>query len=151
MQTSTRLGLLLVRQLTFIYICFVQCSRFAGSIPFILRSHLSYSQIGVFALSGYPYSLKLVWSPIVDSIFFRSIGRRKSWIVPMQLIIGTLMLWIAQNSEELMNSVSVVWMRRFHSLTCSFHISARIAFRPVDSSVYHVGLLCCNTRCVNYP
>ncbi|KAF8491293.1 acetyl-coenzyme A transporter 1-domain-containing protein [Gautieria morchelliformis] len=75
-----------------------------GSIPFILRSHLSYSQIGIFALSGYPYSLKLIWSPIVDSIFFRKIGRRKSWIVPMQLIIGSLMLWIAHHSEELMDS-----------------------------------------------
>ena len=83
-------------------------SHCTGSIPFILRSHLSYSQIGIFALSGYPYSLKLIWSPIVDSIFFRRIGRRKSWIVPMQLIIGSLMLWIAQNSEELLDSVSVV-------------------------------------------
>ncbi|KAF8588471.1 MFS general substrate transporter [Ramaria rubella] len=74
------------------------------SIPFILRSNLSYSQIGIFALAGYPYSLKLFWSPIVDSLFFRRIGRRKSWIVPMQLIIGSLMLWIASNAEELMTS-----------------------------------------------
>ncbi|GJJ13956.1 hypothetical protein Clacol_008213 [Clathrus columnatus] len=75
-----------------------------GSIPFILRSHLSYSQLGVFALSGYPYSLKLFWSPIVDSIYFSRLGRRKSWIIPMQFIIGSLMLWIARHSEELMDS-----------------------------------------------
>lgn len=75
-----------------------------GSIPFILRSHLSYSQLGIFALSGYPYSLKLFWSPIVDSLFLPRLGRRKSWIVPMQIIIGSLMLWIARHSDELMNS-----------------------------------------------
>ncbi|KAI0762568.1 MFS general substrate transporter [Fomes fomentarius] len=75
-----------------------------GSIPFILREHLSYSELAVFSLAGYPYSLKLFWSPIVDSIFFRSIGRRKSWIIPMQLIIGTTMLAMSFQAEELMNN-----------------------------------------------
>ncbi|KAF9229532.1 hypothetical protein BS17DRAFT_792430 [Gyrodon lividus] len=72
-----------------------------SSVPFILREHLSYSQLGVFALSNYPYSLKLLWSPIVDSTFFPSIGRRKSWIIPMQVIIGSLMLYISANVERL--------------------------------------------------
>ncbi|KAI6158740.1 acetyl-coenzyme A transporter 1-domain-containing protein [Pisolithus thermaeus] len=72
-----------------------------GSIPFILRDHLSYSQLGVFALSSYPYSLKLLWSPLVDSTFFSSVGRRKSWIIPMQLIIGSMMLYIAANVNRL--------------------------------------------------
>ncbi|KIM67104.1 hypothetical protein SCLCIDRAFT_1210585 [Scleroderma citrinum Foug A] len=72
-----------------------------GSIPFILRDHLSYSQLGVFALSNYPYSLKLLWSPVVDSTFMPSIGRRKSWIIPMQLVIGSMMLYIAANAERL--------------------------------------------------
>ncbi|OCH92678.1 MFS general substrate transporter [Obba rivulosa] len=75
-----------------------------GSIPFILREHLSYSELAIFSLSGYPYSFKLLWSPIVDSVFFRSLGRRKSWIIPMQLIIGTIMLVISFNAEELMKN-----------------------------------------------
>ena len=77
-----------------------------GSIPFILREHLSYSELAVFSLAGYPYSLKLFWSPIVDSVFFRSIGRRKSWIIPMQIVIGSIMLIMSANAEELMNNVS---------------------------------------------
>ncbi|KAJ7101391.1 acetyl-coenzyme A transporter 1-domain-containing protein [Mycena belliarum] len=77
-----------------------------GSMPFILQNHLSYSQLATFALSGYPYSLKLLWSPIVDSVFFSSIGRRKSWIIPMQLIIGTLMLYISLNIQRLMDDPS---------------------------------------------
>lgn len=75
-----------------------------GSIPFILRSKLSYSQLGVFALSAYPYSLKLLWSPVVDSLFVPSIGRRKSWIMPMQLVIGVTMLWIALNVQQLIDN-----------------------------------------------
>ncbi|KAF7367312.1 GYF domain-containing protein [Mycena sanguinolenta] len=77
-----------------------------GSIPFILREHLSYSQLATFALSGYPYSLKLLWSPIVDSVFFVSVGRRKSWIIPMQIIVGTIMLYLSLNVQVLMDDAS---------------------------------------------
>ncbi|KAF5375270.1 hypothetical protein D9758_000085 [Tetrapyrgos nigripes] len=74
-----------------------------GSVPFILKDHLSYSQLATFALSSYPYSLKLLWSPIVDSVFLPSIGRRKSWIIPMQLVVGTLMLYISLNVQRLLD------------------------------------------------
>ncbi|TFK36781.1 acetyl-coenzyme A transporter 1-domain-containing protein [Crucibulum laeve] len=74
-----------------------------GSVPFLLKEHLSYSQLATFALSSYPYSLKLLWSPIVDSVFFKSVGRRKSWIVPMQFIVGTLMLYISLNVQKLLD------------------------------------------------
>jgi hypothetical protein len=76
-----------------------------GSIPFILREHLSYSQLATFALASYPYSLKLLWSPIVDAVYFPSIGRRKSWIIPMQVIIGSMMLWMSFTVQELMDDV----------------------------------------------
>lgn len=76
-----------------------------GSIPFILREQLSYSQLATFALASYPYSLKLLWSPIVDAVYFPSIGRRKSWIIPMQVIIGSMMLWMSFTVDELMDNV----------------------------------------------
>lgn len=90
----------------FLHCFFKRASILSGSIPFILKEHLSYSQLATFALSGYPYSLKLLWSPIVDSVFFKSIGRRKSWIIPMQLIVGTLMLYISMNVQRLLDDVS---------------------------------------------
>ena len=76
-------------------------------MPFLLKSSLSYSQIGIFTLSGYPYSLKLFWSPIVDALFFRKVGRRKTWIIPMQLIIGTTLLWISIHAEYILDHVGV--------------------------------------------
>ncbi|KAI0273249.1 acetyl-coenzyme A transporter 1 [Russula aff. rugulosa BPL654] len=77
-----------------------------GSIPFILREHFSYSQLATFALASYPYSLKLLWSPIVDAVYFPSIGRRKSWIIPMQVIIGSMMLWMSFTVQELMDEAT---------------------------------------------
>lgn len=76
-----------------------------GSVPFLLREHLSYSQLAFFSLASYPYSLKLFWSPIVDSKFLPSIGRRKSWIIPMQLIIGTIMFGMSFHAEKLIQNV----------------------------------------------
>jgi len=78
---------------------------FKGSVPFLLREHLSYSQLAIFSLASYPYSLKLFWSPIVDSKFLPSIGRRKSWIIPMQLVIGSIMLGMSFHADDLLQHV----------------------------------------------
>lgn len=73
-----------------------------GSVPFLLKEHLSYGQIGVFSLASYPYSLKLLWSPIVDAVWTPRLGRRKSWILPIQLLSGLGMLWLGTNVETMM-------------------------------------------------
>jgi len=77
-----------------------------GSVPFLLKAKLSYGQVGVFSLASYPYSMKLLWSPIVDAIYSRKIGRRKSWIVPIQGLSGLLLLWLGSHIESLINDVS---------------------------------------------
>ncbi|KAK3110167.1 hypothetical protein LTR53_015823 [Teratosphaeriaceae sp. CCFEE 6253] len=75
-----------------------------GSVPFLLKSHLSYGQIGVYSLASYPYSLKLLWSPIVDACWSSRVGRRKSWILPIQALSGLGMIWLGRNAEGMMAS-----------------------------------------------
>lgn len=48
-----------------------------GSIPFLLKAKLNFAQLAIFSLSSYPYSVKLLWAPIVDTYYFKSLGRRK--------------------------------------------------------------------------
>ena len=61
------------------------------SLPFILSSRkVSYSDQGTFSFALWPFSMKLLWAPIVDSIFIKRFGRRKSWLVPTQYLIGIL-------------------------------------------------------------
>lgn len=74
----------------------------AGSVPFLLKSHLSYGQIGIFSLASYPYSLKLLWSPIVDAVWSPRFGRRKSWIMPIQMLSGFGMIWLGGNIKGMM-------------------------------------------------
>jgi PAT family acetyl-CoA transporter-like MFS transporter 1 len=73
-----------------------------GSVPFLLKSVVSYSAIGVFSLAAYPYSLKLFWSPIVDAVWTPRLGRRKSWILPIQTISGFSMIWLGSSVNEMM-------------------------------------------------
>lgn len=73
-----------------------------GSVPILLKTHLSYGQIGVFTLVSYPYSLKLLWSPIVDAVWSPALGRRKSWILPMQLCSGLGMIYLGGRIKEMM-------------------------------------------------
>jgi PAT family acetyl-CoA transporter-like MFS transporter 1 len=74
-----------------------------GSVPILLKQHVSYAQMGVFSLASYPYSLKLLWSPIVDAVWSPKVGRRKSWILPIQALSGVAMLWLSGNIEAMMN------------------------------------------------
>ena len=70
-----------------------------GSLPYLLQSKLDYAAIGVFSLASYPYSLKLFWSPVVDAVYNKQIGRRKSWILPAQTAVGLMLLAIGRNAD----------------------------------------------------
>jgi PAT family acetyl-CoA transporter-like MFS transporter 1 len=77
-----------------------------GSVPFLLKNVVSYSAIGVFSLAAYPYSLKLLWSPIVDAWWSPKIGRRKSWILPIQTISGFSMIWLGKHINGMLRDAS---------------------------------------------
>lgn len=49
----------------------------AGSIPLILQNNnASYSDQGFFSFVFWPFSLKLLWAPLVDSLYCSRFGRR---------------------------------------------------------------------------
>ena len=60
-----------------------------GTINILLKKFLSYGDLAIFSLASYPYSLKLFWSPLVDAFYIKGM-RRRSWIVPLQIIMGVL-------------------------------------------------------------
>ncbi|DAZ98108.1 TPA: hypothetical protein N0F65_003094 [Lagenidium giganteum] len=64
----------------------------SSSIPFILQEKVGYGDQATFSLVSWPFSLKLLWAPFVDSIYSRRFGRRKSWLIPVQFICAGLMI-----------------------------------------------------------
>lgn len=93
------------------------------TLPFLLRERLSYSKIAIFTLSSYPYSLKLLWSPFVDAWFFSSVGRRRSWIIPMQTLLGSTMLWMSFHVQVFLDNAA----KHIYTLTVIFTFLVIIA------------------------
>lgn len=76
-----------------------------GSLPYILSSKkISYAQQGTFSLAFWPFSMKLLWAPIVDVLYFKKLGRRKSWLIPIELMIGTYLILFSNYTKELLES-----------------------------------------------
>lgn len=48
--------------------------------------------------------MKILWAPLVDSLYFSKIGRRKSWLVPTQILIGAFMLFLGKYVDEWMGN-----------------------------------------------
>lgn len=68
----------------------------AGSVPMLLQSKMvGYRRQAIFSLVSWPFSIKLLWAPIVDSFYSPIFGRRKSWLVPVQYIIGVTMILVS--------------------------------------------------------
>ncbi|KAL5367919.1 hypothetical protein CPHLJ_6g470 [Cryptosporidium parvum] len=62
------------------------------SIPFLLQGKISYTEQSMFGMVVLPFSLKLLWAPLVDSVYIEKMGRRKTWIIPTQLVCSILMI-----------------------------------------------------------
>lgn len=53
-----------------------------------------------FSFVNWPFSLKLLWAPIVDSMFSLRMGRRKTWLIPTQYLIGAFMLLLSSHVDK---------------------------------------------------
>ena len=78
---------------------------FASGLPFALflgtlfawltEAGVDLETMGVFSLIGLAYAFQFLWSPLIDKVdlpLLRKLGKRKQWIVPMQLILGAILV-----------------------------------------------------------
>ncbi|XP_034356835.1 acetyl-coenzyme A transporter 1 isoform X2 [Arvicanthis niloticus] len=78
----------------------------AGSIPLILQSkNVSYTDQAFFSFVFWPFSLKLLWAPLVDAVYFKNFGRRKSWLVPTQYTLGIFMIYLSTQVDHLLGNI----------------------------------------------
>ncbi|RNA14150.1 acetyl-coenzyme A transporter 1 [Brachionus plicatilis] len=76
-----------------------------GSLPYILSSHkVSYADQGTFSFAFWPFSLKLLWAPLVDSLFIAKFGKRKSWLIPTQYLLGFYMIYYSSIVNQIIEN-----------------------------------------------
>ena len=78
---------------------------FASGLPFALflgtlfawltEAEVDLETMGVFSLIGLAYAFQFLWSPLIDKVdipVLRRLGKRKQWIVPMQVLLGAILV-----------------------------------------------------------
>ena len=96
---------------------------FLSSVPIIFKKYLTYSQIGEIMLCTMPFSFKVLWSPFVEFYSIEWIGKRKTWILPTQVIMCVILFYLKENVEQLLvdqevNSVSMLLTFLVFVITC---------------------------------
>jgi PAT family beta-lactamase induction signal transducer AmpG len=56
------------------------------------------STIGLFALVGLPYTLKFLWAPILDRFTLPFLGRRRGWLLVIQLTLMVALVWLGYSN-----------------------------------------------------
>jgi PAT family beta-lactamase induction signal transducer AmpG len=76
---------------------------FMQALPVMLRKQgYSLGQIGLTSLLVVPWALKFLWAPAVDRFSVARFGRRKSWIVPLQLGTVAALAVLASSASHAM-------------------------------------------------
>ena len=81
---------------------------FASGLPFALflgtlyawlsEAEVDLETMGVFSLIGLAYAFQFLWSPLIDKVDIaglKRLGKRKQWIVPMQLVLGAVLVTLS--------------------------------------------------------
>lgn len=89
-----------------------------------LKPYFKYSEIGLFLLCSYPFSLKLFWSPIVDTYYIKSLGLRKTWIISTQIVAGCIVLYMSYGIEQIIQDKDITFLSLI-SLILMFSIATQ--------------------------
>ena len=109
----------------------------SASVPILLRDlDVSYTDLGTFALCSWPFAIKLLWAPIVDSVYNPKWGRRKTWFVPTQLVAGALFIWagMPENVDTMMGANGAA--PDIPMLTATFFMMCRMRFSSCVSPAH---------------
>ena len=73
-----------------------------ASIPvFLIARGATWKDQGTFNFVFYPFSFKLLWAPLIDTLYSERFGRRKSWLIPVQLSMAAVLLLLSFYIESL--------------------------------------------------
>ncbi|CAF0914981.1 unnamed protein product [Adineta ricciae] len=83
----------------------------ATSIPIFLAVRgANWAHQSIFSFVYYPFSLKLFWAPLIDTIHIPRFGRRKTWLIPIQLCIVAILLLLSFYVDSFVTAGHVVWL-----------------------------------------
>jgi len=89
----------------------------------MMDANVDIAKIGLFALVGMPYTLKFVWSPMMDGVVPPFLGRRRGWILMAQIGLMITIALLGQFDPD----QSLLWIAVFALCLNFFGASQDIA------------------------
>lgn len=87
---------------------------FTTSLSIYLTSAgANWKQQGNYNFAHYPFSLKLIWAPIIDVFYIRRFGRRQTWLLPIQLVLGIVLIVLSYFIDSLINGLRIASLTIF--------------------------------------
>lgn len=81
------------------------------SVPILLTSRgVTWKDLGTYNFAVYPFSFKLLWAPLIDALYFRRFGRRKSWLIPIQICMAIIFFVLSIWIESFFTEKAVLWL-----------------------------------------
>lgn len=75
-----------------------------AAMPMIFQdANMTDADQGKFSFASWPFSLKILWAPIVDAVFSAAVGQRKSWVIPSQFVIAVLLFASSLYIDDLLD------------------------------------------------
>mmetsp|Transcript_82499 Transcript_82499/g.246014 ORF Transcript_82499/g.246014 Transcript_82499/m.246014 type:complete len:438 (+) Transcript_82499:79-1392(+) len=72
-----------------------------ATVPMLLGKNSASTDAdqSTFSLVGYPFSLKFIIAPLVDAYYWPRVGKRESWLIPLQAVSSLLFALLAASAD----------------------------------------------------
>lgn len=121
-----------MRRLSFQKLLIISMMGLASGLPYSLvttclqawmtKTGVDIKMIGVFASVTLPYTLKFLWSPLLDRFSLSALGRRRSWMILSQIALFVFVL--------LLSGVDPI-----HNLTGIFFLALGVSFASATQDI----------------
>lgn len=111
---------------------------FTQALPVVMRQEgYALSWIGLSSLLALPWALKWLWAPLLDARYLPCLGRRRTWLLSLQLATALLMVLLALAGQR----GAIVWL-----LVGSFVTNLLAASQDIATDGLAVELLSAKER-----
>ena len=80
---------------------------FLSTIPILFKKYLTYTEIGQIMVCTMPFSFKVLYSPFVEFYHIPAFGKRRSWIIPTQLVLCAMLYYMQAHLEVMLETKQV--------------------------------------------
>eukprot|EP00930_Biecheleria_cincta_P070764 TRINITY_DN58376_c0_g1_i1.p1 TRINITY_DN58376_c0_g1~~TRINITY_DN58376_c0_g1_i1.p1 ORF type:complete len:430 (+),score=51.48 TRINITY_DN58376_c0_g1_i1:89-1378(+) len=102
-----------------------------GTLPLLVQRNPASTDLHIsqFSFVGYPFSFKFLIAPLVDGIFIARVGRRESWLLPLQLLSAIMLGWLSTEIVPMLEAspLDLTWLITLLFVLVAFTAAGDIA------------------------